>query len=186
MNLLKRTMAILALAVLSAPVSLAQADYRNDVSLSLGIASVSDIYNLFTKAMTSLVDGLTEVDVDFASAGSISAEYFHRMNDVISLGGIVSYNNLSVIEDGQVSRKVNYYSLLPAVKFQWYQREKFGTYSKVAVGATLKTDSTVDPSLRMSFHISLLGLEVGKRVRAFTEFGIGEQGLLVLGLRYRF
>ena len=108
MNLLKRTMAILALAVLSAPVSLAQADYRNDVSLSLGIASVSDIYNLFTKAMTSLVDGLTEVDVDFASAGSISAEYFHRMNDVISLGGIVSYNNLSVIEDGQVSRKVNY------------------------------------------------------------------------------
>ena len=186
MNLLKRTMAILALAVLSAPVSLAQTDYRNDVSLSLGIASVSDIYNLFTKAMTSLVDGLTEVDVDFASAGSISAEYFHRMNDVISLGGIVSYNNLSVIEDGQVSRKVNYYSLLPAVKFQWYQREKFGTYSKVAVGATLKTDSTLDPSLRMSFHVSLLGLEVGKRLRAFTEFGIGEQGLLVLGLRYRF
>ena len=44
----------------------------------------------------------------------------------------------------------------------------------------------MDPSLRMSFHISLLGLEVGKRVRAFTEFGIGEQGLLVLGLRYRF
>ena len=186
MRFIKRSLAILLIAAMSATVSFAQTDYRNDVSLSLGIASVTGIYNQITKAMTSLVDGLTEVDVEFSSVGSVSAEYFHRMNDLVSLGGIVSYNNLSVIEDGQLSQKVNYYSLLPAVKFQWYQRERFGTYTKIAAGATYKTDSTADPGLRFSFHLSLLGLEVGKRLRAFSEFGIGEQGILILGLRYRF
>ncbi len=86
-----------------------------------------------------------------------------------------------------------------AVKFDWLRKKNFGLYSKVAAGLTYahekqtttwKGDNTEvysDNKVRFNFHASLLGAEAGsQKVRAFAEVGMGEQGIGVLGLRYKF
>ena len=87
---------------------------------------------------------------------------------------------------------------MPAVKFDYVRTKHFGMYSKLAFGATLRTekvDYNDDKDLKdfneSEFHInwqvSLLGLEAGgQTLRGFMELGMGEQGIYVLGVKYRF
>ena len=85
---------------------------------------------------------------------------------------------------------------MPAVKFNWLRKEKVGLYSKLAAGVTFTsnnikdTDKTVssdkDKDLMFNFQASMIGVEVGTTIRGFAEIGVGEQGLILLGLRYRF
>ena len=90
---------------------------------------------------------------------------------------------------------------MPSVKFNWLRKNKWGLYSKVALGATLAhySEQNFDDSGRrvddkgssndvfFNFHASLIGVEAGGRnVRGFAELAIGEQGILLGGVRYKF
>ena len=88
---------------------------------------------------------------------------------------------------------------MPAVKMDWLRRKHFGMYSKVALGATLRTESTdyddehkedemkSESNVHINCQVSLLGIEAGTtRLRAFAELGFGEQGTGLVGLRYKF
>ena len=41
-------------------------------------------------------------------------------------------------------------------------------------------------SVRFNFQVSALGVEFGRSLRGFCEAGFGEQGVFLVGLRYRF
>ena len=90
---------------------------------------------------------------------------------------------------------------MPSVKFNWLRKDKWGMYSKVALGATLTSFSTQDYNesgkltgeketsndVFFNFQASLLGVEVGgAQVRGFFELGLGEQGIALAGVRYKF
>ncbi|MBQ3753757.1 MAG: hypothetical protein II864_09470 [Prevotella sp.] len=85
---------------------------------------------------------------------------------------------------------------MPAVKFDWLRKKYFGMYSKLAAGATLrqeKYDSNNgsndydDSAVHFNWHVSLIGIEAGSpAIRGFAELGIGEQGILQAGVRYKF
>ena len=49
--------------------------------------------------------------------------------------------------------------------------------------AEYNTDKT---DFHFNWQVSLIGIEVGKSLRGFAEGGFGEQGVLMLGLRYKF
>ena len=94
--------------------------------------------------------------------------------------------------------KNSYLTLMPAVKFDYLRKKHFGMYSKLAIGATLRTekvdyDSNIDAKdhdesdFHINWQLSLLGLEAGgQALRGFIELGFGEQGIYVIGVKYRF
>jgi hypothetical protein len=89
---------------------------------------------------------------------------------------------------------------MPSVKFNWLRKNNWGMYSKLAAGATYthfcfedyendrKTgEKETANDLFFNFQVSLIGIEAGNQhVRGFAEFGIGEQGIALAGVRYKF
>jgi len=48
-------------------------------------------------------------------------------------------------------------------------------------------DNTTASDLMFNFQASLIGVEAGNNhVRGFAEFGVGEQGIALAGIRYKF
>lgn len=138
-----------------------------------------------------------------------SVEYYYRVNRFLSIGAIGAFNcmkrdiYLNVTDaDGNKSKtydgkaKMYNVSILPSVRFDWLRREHVGLYSKAAVGASFmierqkeKDGTKLEKGMDVmpNFQGSLFGIEAGSmRFRAFAEFGLGEQGLAVAGIRYKF
>lgn len=135
--------------------------------------------------------------------GPFSAEYFYHVSPLVGVGGITVFNHHAqdVLQNEQVTgkRTSNYFTILPAVKFNWLRKHKWGMYSKVGLGytraeykttgkdseGTYTKDSSGDNFF--NFQASLVGIEAGNRnVRGFAELGFGEQGLIHGGIRFRF
>lgn len=100
-------------------------------------------------------------------------------------------------------------SLMPGIKYRWLSNPKFGMFSKLCVGGMMcyspsyttiekttdsdtgnvATDTVIHDatnSFTYSLQLTLLGMEWGgSHVRGFTELGLGMQGLLIAGIRYR-
>lgn len=74
--------------------------------------------------------------------------------------------------------KNSYFTLMPAAKFDWLRKSHFGMYSKLAIGATLRSEKYDDESnseLHVNWQLSLVGIEAGgPTFRGFVELGTGE------------
>ena len=131
----------------------------------------------------------------------ISAEYFYHAKSWLGVGGIFAFGQctqdmyLAGTKDGKATN--TYYTLMPAVKFNWLRKKYFGMYSKLAAGATLRRESvdSDDPQdkdysnsdVHFNWQFTGIGVEAGSpKVRGFVEFGVGEQGLALAGVRYKF
>jgi hypothetical protein len=146
---------------------------------------------------------------------NITAEYYYHVSPGIAVGGFVGFNgmNRDMIyqwrdnvsgttheEKAGTAKRLNI-SVIPAVKFDWLRTKYFGMYSKLGVGVSFMhesqegdtngdkvkkadySDTTVIPNLQASF----VGMEFGsENFRGFAELGIGEQGILLGGLKYKF
>ena len=76
------------------------------------------------------------------------------------------------------------------------RKEHFGMYSKIAAGVSFvntKLHQYVegaaheqDKNWMFNWQASLIGIEAGNRLRGFAEFGMGEQGAILIGIRYNF
>ena len=93
--------------------------------------------------------------------------------------------------------KNNYFTLMPAVKFDWLRKSHFGMYSKLAVGATLRSEEYTskndskrdytDSTVHLNWQVTAIGIEAGSTtVRGFAELGTGEQGVILAGVRCKF
>lgn len=135
--------------------------------------------------------------------GPFSAEYFYHVSPLVGVGGIAVFNHHEhdVLQNEEVTgkRTSNYFTILPAVKFNWLRKQNWGLYSKVGVGYTRAEYKTTgkdsegkytedkSDSNYFNFQASLVGIEAGGRsVRGFAELGFGEQGLIHGGIRFRF
>ena len=172
-------------------------DTRHEVAVSYG-----------TLANSQWIDVLEEVVIAMTGAtfdnerflGPVAFEYFYHASNWLGVGGVFVVGNSvqDVLKDNVKDGRYihSYYTLMPAVKFDWLRREHIGMYSKLAAGATLrreKTDSSLaednDPKtdFHFNFQVSLLGFEAGgPTTRGFVELGVGEQGIVLLGLRHKF
>ena len=138
---------------------------------------------------------------------TISAEYFYHVNQYVGLGGFVAFNgvsrdmyytwkdntNNSTHTELSGKAKRQNVSIIPAAKFDWLRMKYFGLYSKVAVGATYMsskvTENGVDENNSKVYfmcQVSGIGVEFGGKLRGFVEAGVGEQGIVLAGLKYKF
>ncbi len=157
----------------------AQDEWRNEISVAYGAGSNTDIVSsigvgMFTGKQTSYW-------------GPISVEYFRHFSSGLGIGGVAAIGGCKWSDHDDA--KTTYFTFMPAVKYNWLVKRHFGMYSKGAVGVTIAKDSGVhksDSRAEFNWQASLVGLEFGGALRGFVELGMGEQGVAVGGLRYKF
>ena len=197
---MKKLLAMVAVALMTAMNVNAQNGYdetKHEVAISAGALSNSQIIDAFETIGGALVGAKFENE---KFTGPISAEYFYHVKNWLGVGGILAYGqnkqDVYLLGDKDGVIKNSYLTLMPAVKFDYLRKKHFGMYAKLAVGATLrkeKYDSNNDSHdyddsmVHVNWQLSLLGIEAGSpTIRAFTELGTGEQGIILAGVRYKF
>ena len=200
---MKKLFLLAAVAIMTATSANAQSngyDSKHEVALSLGLYSNSQWLDVLENVTLIVASGAKASFDNDRFMGPISAEYFYRLKPWIGVGGLFVYGNnkqdlkLDGVKDGEV--KHAYYTLMPAVKFDWLRKQHFGMYSKLAVGMTLRKESidseddvrSEDETMtHVNWQLSFLGIEAGgPTIRGFLELGTGEQGIILAGIRYKF
>ena len=175
---------------------------HHEISLSYGVGSASQFGGGIGEGLAKAIFSDTENDDGFI-LGPISAEYFYHFNNPrLAFGGFVSYSkwDSNIMKRSGDKNKVgehkrNYFAVMPAFKWYWSLKNTFGLYSKVAAGAAFLNSTEKDFATNKStdsngtyfmFQLSFIGVEFGKKFRGFAEAGVGEQGFLLAGIRYKF
>ena len=68
---------------------------------------------------------------------------------------------------------------MPHLKMRWLNLRILSLYSRIGVGLS-------ESARQWAFQVSPIGVEIGGKVAAYAEAGIGTMGSLVAGLRFRF
>ena len=184
---------------------------RHEIGVSYGYPTIA--FGMFVDSNRNcsyVEDGFYCNDKDF---GPLSVEYYYRFTPLISAGGVFTLidRRKDIVDNktkvGDYTER--YYAAMPAIKFSWARGEFITLFSKLALGPCLhnKTDkiymqaqrfgNTVSPvydvteeysssHLGLLGQITLLGIEIGSRLKVFGELGIGAQGVYNVGLRYSF
>ncbi len=197
-----RKLFFMAVAALLATTSLSaqNSELKNEIGISYGVG-VSTIGDGLADGIGLSFAGLLGTKSENESRfGTLGIEYLrHDSNDdKFSYGGIATLATFSddLVQDGTKSaeRSRYYITLMPAIKYNWVNKEYFAFYSKVGVGGTLALVNTKLTSgqsesankLSFAYQLSLVGIEFGGTFRGFIELGVGEQGIALAGLKYKF
>lgn len=193
---------LLAALVLSSIVCLPvqaqeEMETRHEVAISYGAVPNS----IWIDAYTDIIQAMFGETQDcYSYVGPIGLEYYYHTNPLIGVGAIAMFTankENGFDEDLHTSRtEKSYFSFMPSVKFNWLRKNNWGLYSKVAAGVTyihfakeslvIEDKETVN-DLLFNFHASLIGVEAGNQhVRGFAELGVGEQGVALAGVRFKF
>jgi len=173
---------------------------KHEVAISYGIDSNSQMLDAFENVGGIMFGGEFKNE---SFIGPIAAEYFYRIKNWLGVGGIVVYGHntedayLRGDDDKIGEHKNTYITVMPAAKFDWFRKKNVGLYSKLALGATFRSEKIdsahpdvkdeSDSSVHFNWQASLIGIEAGiPTVRGFAELGFGEQGILVAGVRFKF
>ena len=173
-------------------------DTKHEIAVSYGALSNSQWVDIL-EDVTTIIVGATYKDETFV--GPISAEYFYRVKNWLGVGAVFAFgqsNQDMYIAGTKEGKATNtYYTLMPAAKFDWLRKKYFGMYSKLAVGATLRRESIdsdkpsgqdyTNSGVHLNWQVSAIGIEAGSpKLRGFVEFGTGEQGIALVGIRSKF
>ena len=187
-----RKIILMIVAAMMATLSLKAQSYepKNEIGVYYGFGSASDIVSTYAGAFSFSSDDQS------GFWGPIGIEYFYHVSPVVGVGAVAS---IAGCKYDHSSFKANYYTVMPAVKFDWLRQKNYGLYSKLAFGLTYmyeqeKQDNQngekelhSDSKVMGNFQASLLGIEAGsEKFRGFAELGVGEQGIFVAGCRYKF
>ena len=175
---------------------------RHEVGITYGAVPNSVWVDIYTDVIADIF-GETHDNNKFF--GPISLEYYYHTSPLIGVGAVAVFttNNEDAFENKiKTSHHTkSYFSFMPSVKFNWLRKNNWGMYSKLAAGATYVhfdfedydengkkfQDNTTARDLMFNFQVSLIGIEAGNNhVRGFAEFGVGEQGIALAGIRYKF
>ena len=177
-------------------------DTRHEVAISYGAVPNSVWVDAYTDIIPAIFGEKREGKNYF---GPIGLEYYYHTSPLIGVGAVAVFATSKqdcLYKDTKISVITkSFYTVMPSIKFNWLRKEHWGLYSKVAAGATYarfndedcddngkKTgENAVSKDLLFNFQASLIGVEAGgTHLRGFAEFGVGEQGLALAGLRFKF
>ena len=198
---MKKIIVMVAVAMMTAMnVNAQNENLHHELSLSYGLGSIAQFGDGIGEGL-GLAFTNTEYD-DRSIVGPITLEYFYHFNNPrLAIGGSFTYSKWDsdvLVKKSQSKvgeRNRNFFSVLPAFKSYWINKNNFGLYSKVAAGVGFLscTDKDLqtnvkkdDNSCYFMFQLSFIGVEFGSKFRGFAEAGIGDQGFIQAGLRYKF
>ena len=173
---------------------------HHELSLSYGLGSIAQFGDGIGEGL-GLAFTNTEYD-DGSIVGPITMEYFYHFNNPrLAVGGSFTYSKWDsdvLVRKSQTKvgeRNRNFFSVMPAFKSYWINKNNIGLYSKVAAGVgfltctdnDFETHKKVDDNgCYFMFQLSFIGVEFGSKFRGFVEAGVGDQGFIQAGIRYKF
>ena len=174
---------------------------KHEIGISYGALSNSTWQAIGEDLGTSMISvGKVRYD-DGKIFGALGLEYFYHVSPVIGVGALATYTketkDMYVFDEKSGEAKNTFISVLPAVKFNWLRKKYLGMYSKVAAGVTFTskkeeytrsdTENSSENKVNFNWQVSAFGLEAGSPyIRAFIELGVGEQGVALTGIRFKF
>lgn len=176
---MKKIFIILAIAMATVMNLSAQNEWRHEIGISYGVGALTDVSSSY---LSGIFSGKQTNYI-----GAFGAEYFYRPKSALGVGLVGTFSTCKWNDSDKARTK--YLSIMPAVKYNWLNRDHFSMYSKVALGVLIGMESGdhVDKTkAAFSWQASAVGAEFGSAFRGFVELGYGEQGILVAGLRYKF
>lgn len=183
----KLIMLVVAAMMVTVSASAQNDDLKNEIGVYYGLGSCSGIVSIIGHAFGS------SLGEQSSFWGPVGVEYYYHVTPVVALGAMASIAGCEWGDSGYF--KTKFYTVMPAVKFNWLRRNHFGMYSGVALGFMHVTDKYSGPDKNryeddsvttFMAHGTAIGIEFGGALRGFGEVGFGERGLLCLGLRYKF
>ena len=200
---MKKSLVMVAVAMMTAVSVNAQSGYedtKHEVGISYGAMSNTTWMSIADAMGTTITLGAVKYD-DGKFTGPIAVEYFYHLNPIIGIGAIGAYTHetkdILISNDKYGEAKHTFVTVMPAAKFNWLRKKYFGMYSKVAAGLTFASkkedyskgnvENQSESKVGFNFQASAIGIEAGsENIRAFAELGVGEQGIILGGIRAKF
>lgn len=163
---------------------------NSEVSVSYGQFTLTQFAFTTASVLGIVISGGNLTFDNFVLAGQVSAEYYYYLGNVIAVGATLtndfmkadSYNSAGAY---QGKFDADFLSLMPGVKASWFNHQKFGMYSKLNVGVSALVSSEFNVSLAL--QLSPVCCEFGgANLRGFAELGVGDCGIINLGIKYCF
>ncbi len=196
-----RRLFILSLIVILAQGANAQFETKkNDLSLSYGVVTIAQVIDVVSDIAGEVftLGNVTTKNREFS--GAIGLQYAYQPVRWFGIGAAAVFerSTADVYQHDELkgTTKVNYFTLMPIAKFNWFDFKVFGMYSKLGAGYTFRNSETNNietaetdksNSDMVAFQFSPVCMQIGTpSIRAFAELGVGSQGILNVGVRYRF
>jgi hypothetical protein len=171
---------------------------RHELSLSYGIMPMGMLFDAYESPNPSknpFTVGVGKVS-DTYLYGTINLSYRYRFTPRYSVGLSLAFlggnrrfeaGETSTIPDWQW--KIRSIAILPMFRYNWRLRPRYSLYSAVGIGYKFERQYGSGHhanSSRFSAHLTLIGVEYGKRFVVFGEIGYGDINVYNIGLRWRF
>lgn len=170
--------------------------------LSLGIGGPSDP-ELVTIGLWRKRGLVGTGGTDVKSSGAWQLGYNYNFGSGTSIGLHIAWEKQQVVKTGApmpenegkyVEYTDTYRTILFDVKHHWARRKVVSWYSGVAPGLSINGRKEVHNdfglinadtrTVKPAWHVTAIGLSVGKRLRGFAELGYGYRGVLTGGMSW--
>lgn len=160
---------------------------RGELRVAYGVAPVTS----WVDSYSDLLSKIKGEDASVSGWGAVSVGYQLRIIGGLGIGidAVYASNRQKDKAAGHQSIDSRYWSVMPNLKWRWLNLKVISFYSRAGVGATFtkaEAGGEWEKSTKMAFQVSPLGVEVGGRLAAFAEAGVGSAGCLLVGARLRF
>lgn len=126
---------------------------------------------------------------------SLSGEGGYWIKDWLYVGGaFVWTGGFSRIEEYHVHKIIGYYNydsftLMPLVRFAWVRKGVVQLYSGVGIGVNFARAE--EPKQKyyeavIAHDLTFLGISVGRNIFGYVDVGVGQRGIVSMGIGYRF
>jgi len=176
-------------------------EHFNEISLNYGRATTDDVSSAFGTIFEDIIYDLFGDSTQYrnSTSGVFLFTYQHQFTKKVSAGPVFGFEVLETDvtkNDKNIGTiKHNAYTLAIEGRVDYLDKEMFGMYFGLGIGATLMDTksssdgsdvSDMDPDSHFNFHITALGFRFGKQFGATAELGYGYRGIANFGLYYRF
>lgn len=127
---------------------------------------------------------------------TLTGDYGYWIKDWFYLGGSLTWTEGYAYRYDRYaygrlgSRTVNYFSVMPMVRFAWLRRGIVQLYSGAGLGFGayfMENDrDTVSSRATFNYDLTFIGLSVGRTWFGYIDFGTGSRGAITAGFGYRF
>jgi len=171
----------------------------SEAELAVGFLTTNDLLDYNDSIFSEVFPEGDVTSSDTHSAG-FAISYRTRVKRDLKVGGQLSYQRKDkefVRDNVKIGEgTVDFFSLVATSNYYWLENERWGLFTGLGAGFSFSTEDQFDFSdeersrtetdLFLAWQVHPVGIEFGRDFRFITNAGFGNQGVVSLGLKYRF